>query len=294
MRILLSNDDGYLARGINVLHEAMQPLGEVTVMAPEQNCSGASNSLTLSRPLSVHQAANGFNYVNGTPTDSVHIALTGMLDQQPDLVVSGINNGQNVGEDTLYSGTVAAATEGFMFGIPAIAFSLVGRDWLHLEDAARVAAEIVAHFLEHPMPGHPLLNVNIPSLPYDQLGEWQSDAARQASSFAAGDPPDRSARQSDLLDRPVGRRARRERRHRFPRRRERPRVDHAAATRSDSYASSCPRRANGRAPGAVAHDATSAPSAFRWRSRIWCASRASPKARPRRSPRGKRSPRARR
>jgi 5'-nucleotidase len=173
MRILLSNDDGYLARGINVLYEAMRALGEVTVMAPEQNCSGASNSLTLSRPLSIHQAANGFNYVNGTPTDSVHIALTGMLDEKPDLVVSGINNGQNVGEDTLYSGTVAAATEGFMFGIPAIAFSLVGRDWLHLDDAARVAAEIVAHYLEHPMPGHPLLNVNIPSLPYDQLGAWQ-------------------------------------------------------------------------------------------------------------------------
>jgi 5'-nucleotidase len=173
MRILLSNDDGYLARGINVLHAALQPLGAVTVMAPEQNCSGSSNSLTLSRPLSVHQAPNGFNFVNGTPTDSVHIALTGMLEHKPDIVVSGINNGQNVGEDTLYSGTVAAATEGFMFGIPSIAFSLVGRDWLHLEDAARVAAEITAHFLDHPMPGHPLLNVNIPSLPYDQLGEWK-------------------------------------------------------------------------------------------------------------------------
>jgi 5'-nucleotidase len=173
MRILLSNDDGYLARGINVLYAAMQPLGEVTVMAPEQNCSGASNSLTLSRPLNIHTAPNGFNYVNGTPTDSVHIALTGMLAEKPDLVVTGINNGQNMGEDTLYSGTVAAATEGFMFGVPAIAFSLVGRDWLHLDDAARVAAEIVAHYLAHPMPGHPLLNVNIPSLPYDQMGEWQ-------------------------------------------------------------------------------------------------------------------------
>jgi 5'-nucleotidase len=173
MRILLSNDDGYLARGLNVLHAAMQPLGEVTVMAPEQNCSGASNSLTLSRPLTIHTAPNGFNYVNGTPTDSVHIALTGMLAEQPDLVVSGINNGQNMGEDTLYSGTVAAATEGFMFGVPAIAFSLVGRDWLHLDDAARVAADIVAHYLAHPMPGHPLLNVNIPSLPYDEMGEWR-------------------------------------------------------------------------------------------------------------------------
>ena len=129
MRILLSNDDGYLARGLNVLYEAMQPIGEVTVMAPEQNCSGASNSLTLSRPLSGPAAVNGFYYVNGTPTDSVHIALTGMLDHKPDLVVSGINNGQNMGEDTLYSGTVAAATEGIMFGVPAIAFSLVDQDW---------------------------------------------------------------------------------------------------------------------------------------------------------------------
>lgn len=173
MRILLSNDDGYLAPGLAALYHALQPLGEVTVMAPEQNCSGASNSLTLSRPLSVLRSANGFYYVNGTPTDSVHIALTGMLDHKPDLVVSGINNGQNVGEDTLYSGTVAAATEGVMFNVPAIAFSLVEKDWVHLEDAARVAVDIVRHFLNHPLPTHPLLNVNIPNLPYDQLGDWE-------------------------------------------------------------------------------------------------------------------------
>lgn len=173
MRILLSNDDGYLAPGLAALHHALKPLGEVTVMAPEQNCSGASNSLTLSRPLSVLRSANGFYYVNGTPTDSVHIALTGMLDHKPDLVVSGINNGQNVGEDTLYSGTVAAATEGVMFGVPAIAFSLVDKDWAHLEDAARLAGEIVKHFLTHPLPGHPLLNVNIPNLPYDEMGAWE-------------------------------------------------------------------------------------------------------------------------
>jgi 5'-nucleotidase len=173
MRILLSNDDGYLAPGLAALYHALKPLGEVTVMAPEQNCSGASNSLTLSRPLSVWRSANGFYYVNGTPTDSVHIALTGMLDHKPDLVVSGINNGQNVGEDTLYSGTVAAATEGVMFGVPSIAFSLVGRDWAHLDDAARVAADIVSQFLAHPLPAHPLLNVNIPSLPYDELQQWE-------------------------------------------------------------------------------------------------------------------------
>ena len=138
MRILLSNDDGYLAPGLTALYEALRPIADVTVMAPEQNCSAASNSLTLWRPLSVLRSANGFYYVNGTPTDSVHIALTGMLDHTPDLVVSGINNGQNMGDDTLYSGTVAAATEGIMFGVPAIAFSLVDKDWVHLEDAARV------------------------------------------------------------------------------------------------------------------------------------------------------------
>ena len=173
MRILLSNDDGYLAPGLAALYEALKPIADVTVMAPEQNCSGASNSLTLSRPLSVLRSANGFYYVNGTPTDSVHIALTGMLDHTPDLVVSGINNGQNMGEDTLYSGTVAAATEGIMFGVPAIAFSLVDKDWVHLEDAVRVAAGIVAHYLEQPLPGHPLLNVNIPNLPYEQLRDWK-------------------------------------------------------------------------------------------------------------------------
>ncbi|HEY1996153.1 5'/3'-nucleotidase SurE [Paraburkholderia sp.] len=173
MRILLSNDDGYLAPGLAALYEALKTFADVTVMAPEQNCSGASNSLTLSRPLSVLRSSGGFYYVNGTPTDSVHIALTGMFDHVPDLVVSGINNGQNMGEDTLYSGTVAAATEGIMFGVPSIAFSLVDKDWGHLEAATRVAAEIVAHYLAHPLPGHPLLNVNIPNLPYEQLGEWQ-------------------------------------------------------------------------------------------------------------------------
>ena len=173
MRILLSNDDGYLAPGLAALYSALKPLGDITVMAPEQNCSGASNSLTLARPLSVLRSASGFYYVNGTPTDSVHIALTGMLDDKPDLVVSGINNGQNVGEDTLYSGTVAAATEGVMFGVPAIAFSLVDKGWAHLDDAARVAFEVVRHFLANPLPGHPLLNVNIPNLPYDEMRGWE-------------------------------------------------------------------------------------------------------------------------
>ncbi|PCC73963.1 5'-nucleotidase /3'-nucleotidase /exopolyphosphatase [Nannocystis exedens] len=173
MRLLLSNDDGYLAPGLAALHRALQPLGEITVIAPEQNCSGASNSLTLWRPLSVYTGANGFHFLNGTPTDCVHVALTGMLEYKPDLVVSGINNGQNMGDDTLYSGTVAAATEGFLFGVPSIAFSLVHKNWAHLDDAARVAADIVGHFARRPLPGHTLLNVNIPNLPYEALGEWR-------------------------------------------------------------------------------------------------------------------------
>ncbi|WP_323072139.1 5'/3'-nucleotidase SurE [Mycetohabitans endofungorum] len=173
MKILLSNDDGYLAPGLAALYHALAPLGEVAVVAPEHNCSGASNSLTLWRPLSVFTAANGFRYVNGTPTDCVHVALTGLLDGKPDLVVSGINNGQNMGEDTLYSGTVAAATEGFLFGVPSIAFSLVDKDWAHLDAAARVAADIVQHWLRVPLPAHTLLNVNIPNRPYAEMGTWR-------------------------------------------------------------------------------------------------------------------------
>src|ERR1019366_10320159 len=127
MRILLSNDDGYLAPGLQQLHDPLGSLGEITVVAPEQDRSGASNSLTLDRPLSLRRAHNGFYYVNGTPTDCVHLAVTGMLDLQPDMVVSGINAGANMGDDTIYSGTVAAAMEGFLLGIPSIAVSLAGK-----------------------------------------------------------------------------------------------------------------------------------------------------------------------
>jgi 5'-nucleotidase len=169
MRILISNDDGYLAPGINALAEALASVADIVVVAPDSNRSGASNSLSLDRPLSVQQAANGFYFVNGTPTDCVHVALTGILDYRPDLVVSGINNGPNMGDDTLYSGTVAAATEAFLFGIPAIAFSQAEFGWTHLDGAARAAREIVLRRfdeLESPW----LLNVNIPNLPYEQLG----------------------------------------------------------------------------------------------------------------------------
>ncbi|HWJ94811.1 MAG TPA: 5'/3'-nucleotidase SurE [Telluria sp.] len=169
MRILISNDDGYLAPGINALAEALAPVADIVVVAPDSNRSGASNSLSLDRPLSVNRAANGFYFVNGTPTDCVHIALTGLLDYVPDLVVSGINNGQNMGDDTLYSGTVAAATEAFLFGIPAIAFSQVHHGWAHLDAAARVARDIVLRRFDT-LPAPFLLNVNIPNLPLEQMG----------------------------------------------------------------------------------------------------------------------------
>ena len=169
MRILLSNDDGYFAPGIAALAQALAPLGEITVVAPERDRSGASNSLTLDRPLSLHRASNGFLYVNGTPTDCVHMAVTGLLDLEPDIVVSGINAGSNMGDDTLYSGTVAAATEGYLLGIPAIAVSLVGKEFAHYATAARIARELVERILRDPPAEPVLLNVNVPDLPYDEL-----------------------------------------------------------------------------------------------------------------------------
>jgi len=144
--------------------KACEGLGELDVVAPEQNASGTSNSLTLNRPLSVYTAANGVRYINGTPSDCVHVALTGLLAQRPDLVVSGINQGANMGDDTLYSGTVAAAMEGFLFGIPAIAFSQIEKGWSHLDAAARVARQVIEHVLQGPPARSPyLLNVNIPN-----------------------------------------------------------------------------------------------------------------------------------
>jgi 5'-nucleotidase len=163
MKILISNDDGYLAPGIIALADALRPHADITVVAPDSNRSGASNALTLDRPLSVSRADNGFYFVNGTPSDCVHIALTALMKEAPDLVVSGINQGQNMGDDTLYSGTVAAATEAYLFGIPAIAFSQVDKGWDKLADAAKVAAEMVLRGF--PKLNKPyLLNVNIPNL----------------------------------------------------------------------------------------------------------------------------------
>jgi 5'-nucleotidase len=163
MRILIANDDGYLAPGLAALVKACEGLGQIDVIAPEQNASGTSNALTLGRPLSVYTAANGFRYVNGTPSDCVHVALTGLLDYRPDLVLSGINNGANMGDDTLYSGTVAAATEGYLFGIPSIAFSQVHKGWEHLDAAAQTARAIVEQVLAGGLDQAFLLNVNMPN-----------------------------------------------------------------------------------------------------------------------------------
>lgn len=169
MRILLSNDDGYFAPGLAALAEALQDLGELVVVAPEQNRSGASNSLTLDRPLHLKKAANGFYFVNGTPTDCVHLAVTGMLDELPDIIVSGINNGANMGDDTIYSGTVAAATEGYLLGIPSIAISLTSFHGNNFATAGRVARELVERFIRDPIREPVLLNVNVPDIPFNEL-----------------------------------------------------------------------------------------------------------------------------
>ncbi|MBE2264450.1 MAG: 5'/3'-nucleotidase SurE [Burkholderiaceae bacterium] len=171
MKILISNDDGYQASGIVALHDALKDIADVEVVAPEQNNSAKSNALTLHSPLTVSTAANGFRYVNGTPADCVHIALTGLLGYRPDLVVSGINNGANMGDDTIYSGTVGAAMEGYLFGIPAIAFSQIEKGWAHIDAAAAKARELVQQLMAHRIVGAApwLLNVNIPNLPVEQI-----------------------------------------------------------------------------------------------------------------------------
>lgn len=172
MKILISNDDGYQAPGIVALYDALQSIADVEVVAPEHNNSAKSNALTLHSPLTVREASNGFRYVNGTPADCVHIALTGLLGYKPDLVVSGINNGANMGDDTIYSGTVGAAMEGYLFGVPSIAFSQVDRDWGEITAAAAKARDMVTQLGQQKMLGGKawLLNVNIPNLPHDQLG----------------------------------------------------------------------------------------------------------------------------
>ena len=172
MKILISYDDGYQALGIVALYEALKDIAQVEVVAPEQNNSAKSNALTLHSPIYIRTASNGFRYVTGTPADCVHIALTGLLGYKPDLVVSGINNGANMGDDTIYSGTVGAAMEGYLMGVPAIAFSQVDRDWVRIQDAAAYAKHLVTQLMSsHQASSSPwLLNVNIPNLPVGQLG----------------------------------------------------------------------------------------------------------------------------
>src|ERR671936_1670038 len=151
MRILLSNDDGYFAPGLEHLAAALAPRAEITVVAPERDRSGASNSLTLDRPLSVRRAANGYFFVNGTPTDCVHIAVTGLLDFTPDVIVSGVNLGANMGDDTIYSGTVAAAVEDYLLGIPSLAVSLTSKAGEHFESAIALAPEVVQRIRRPPL-----------------------------------------------------------------------------------------------------------------------------------------------
>jgi len=194
MNLLISNDDGYQAPGIVALYEAFKDIGQVVVVAPEHNNSAKSNALTLNAPLYLHDSPQGFRYINGTPADCVHIALTGLLDFRPDLVISGINNGANMGDDTIYSGTVGAAMEGYLMGIPAIAFSQVKKGWEHIDAAAQMARKLVDSLIEDglvanskashkrinskktahdteqaPPTSHPwLLNVNMPNLPLNE------------------------------------------------------------------------------------------------------------------------------
>jgi len=170
MRILLSNDDGYFAPGLSVLSATLKSQGHsVTVVAPERDRSGASNSLTLDRPLMVRKSPVGFHYVNGTPTDCVHLAVTGLLPELPDMVISGINRGANMGDDTVYSGTVAAATEGFLLGIPSIAVSLANMQSENFDTAANFIADLVRRFSSQPFPEHVLLNVNVPDVPANEI-----------------------------------------------------------------------------------------------------------------------------
>ena len=169
MQFLISNDDGYFAPGIAALAMALGEQGEALVCAPERDRSGASNSLTLDRPLMVRTAPSGFHYVNGTPTDCVHLAATGLLPKLPDMVFSGINHGPNMGDDTIYSGTVAAATEGFLLGVPSVAISLASRNPVHFETAARVASDLARQFANQPLTNPILLNVNVPDVEYAKL-----------------------------------------------------------------------------------------------------------------------------
>lgn len=174
MHILLSNDDGYEAQGIRCLAGSLSEFARVTVVAPDRNRSGASNSLTLDNPIRAITMSDGVIRVDGTPTDCVHLAITGLLDKEPDIVIAGINDGANLGDDVLYSGTVAAAMEGRFLGLPAIAVSLVGPDPVHFETAAIVVRHLLKRLTNHPLSFDTILNINVPDVPHDQLVGYQT------------------------------------------------------------------------------------------------------------------------
>jgi 5'-nucleotidase len=176
MRILLSNDDGYLAPGLVCLAETLRRdiAAEVQVVAPDRDRSGASNSLTLTRPLRVKQGENGFYYVDGTPTDCVHLAITGLMEHEPDMVIAGVNRGANLGDDVIYSGTVAAAMEGRFLGLPAIAVSLVGQGGAHFATAAGVVVQLINRLRRDPLPADTILNVNVPDLPPERIAGMEA------------------------------------------------------------------------------------------------------------------------
>ncbi|WP_322569055.1 5'/3'-nucleotidase SurE [Thiohalophilus sp.] len=176
MRILLSNDDGYEAPGINTLAQALQDIAEITIVAPERDRSGASNSLTLEMPIRARRLGDNLIRVDGTPTDCVHLAITGLLDHEPDMVISGINAGANMGDDVLYSGTVAAAMEGRFLGLPAVAVSLAGsgHGFTHYEAAAKVARQFIDRLASDPLPPDTILNINVPDMPFEELSGYQA------------------------------------------------------------------------------------------------------------------------
>ncbi len=198
MRILVSNDDGYQAPGLLRLVAALSELADITVVAPDRDRSGASNSLSLKNPLYVTRHDNGFYSVEGTPTDCVHVAITGLLEQEPDMVVSGINNGPNLGDDVIYSGTVAAAMEGRFLGLPSIAISQASFHPEHFDTAARVAVWLVRRLRERPLPPDTILNVNVPDLPWG-TGRLPGHPARPSPQSRAGHQEQRPARPADLL-----------------------------------------------------------------------------------------------
>jgi len=174
VHILLSNDDGYLAPGLEILAQCLRKSVEVTVVAPDRNRSAASNSLTLQRPIRAQQVANGFYKVDGTPTDCVHLAITGLLEQEPDMVISGPNDGPNMGDDVLYSGTVAAATEGRHLGLPAIALSMGSYQPSHYDSACRAIEQLLPRLPHLPIPSNSILNINVPDLPWEQIKGFQA------------------------------------------------------------------------------------------------------------------------